>query len=128
LSSIPIEILGEDDRINYFDRAMVFLMDTTLAISDETQILKKPTITFYPNPFNSNGVFQLNAKIGLYHIKLFNILGQLVWRKDLSFTRSGDMTFSLPKNIRDVLISGPYFIQIEKNGKRIASNKILLIK
>lgn len=128
LSSIPLEILNEDDRINYFNRAMEFFIDTTLSVTIEDLLPTKPYLTFYPNPFNSHGIIQLNAKIGLYQIKLFNILGQLVWRKDLSFTRSGDMTFSLPKNIRDVLISGPYFIQIEKNGKRIASNKILLIK
>jgi hypothetical protein len=64
----------------------------------------------------------------LYQIKLFNILGQLVWQKNLSFTQSGNITFSLPKNIQDVLTSGPYFIQFDKNGKRIASNKILFLK
>ncbi|MDC1037928.1 T9SS type A sorting domain-containing protein [Candidatus Marinimicrobia bacterium] len=128
LSSIPLEILNENDRIIFFNRAMEFLIDTTLSIPADKLVPTKPTLSFYPNPFNSNGVFHINAEIGLYKIKLFNILGQLIWERNLSFTQSGDMAFSLPKNIQDVLTSGPYFIQIEKNGKRIASNKILFLK
>ncbi|MBT4827133.1 MAG: T9SS type A sorting domain-containing protein, partial [Candidatus Marinimicrobia bacterium] len=128
LSSIPLEILNENDRINYFNRAIEFLIDTTLSIPADKLVPTKPTLSFYPNPFNSNGVFHINAEVGLYQIKLFNILGQLVWQKNLSFTQSGNITFSLPKNIQHVLTSGPYFIQFDKNGKRIASNKILFLK
>lgn len=128
LSSIPLEILEENDKIEYFNRALEFLVDTTLAIPTDKLIPTKSTLSFYPNPFNNNGIFHINAEIGLYQIKLFNILGQLVWGKNLSFTRSEEMTFTLPNNIRNRLTSGPYFIQFEKNGQRIASNKILLLK
>ena len=128
LSSIPLEILNEEDRIDYFNRAIEFLIDTTLSIARNNFIPTEATITFYPNPFNSNGTIKINSDIGLYHIKLFNILGQLVWAKDLSIHQFGDVTFQIPKRVREKLTSGLYFIQFEKNNQQIASTKILLLK
>ena len=97
LSSIPIEILGEDDRIDYFDRAMEFLVDTTLAISNETLIPKKPAITFYPNPFNTQGIIQIFGKPGKYHLTLYNILGQTAWEKKIQLSQSDGLSLHLPE-------------------------------
>ena len=128
LSSIPIEILGEDDRIDYFDRAMEFLVDTTLAISDEILIPKKPAITFYPNPFNTQGIIQIFGNPGKYHLTLYNILGQTVWEKKIQLSQPDGLSVRLPKFLSKRMSSGLYFILLKGQSSMFGSEKILYIR
>ena len=128
LSSIPIEILGEDDRIDYFDRAMEFLVDTTLAISNETLIPKKPAITFYPNPFNTQGIIQIFGKPGKYHLTLYNILGQTAWEKKIQLSQSDGLSLHLPEFLAKRISAGTYFLLLKGQHSTLTSKKILYIK
>lgn len=128
LSSIPLEILNENDRINYFNRAMEFLIDTTLSVTIEDLLPTKPYLTFYPNPFNSRGIIQIEGEQGQYQLNLYNILGQNVWNYKIQISDKKLTTFHLPNQLSNRLTSGPYFFHLTKNGQGVTTQKILFIK
>jgi len=128
LSSVVLEILGVDEQIEYFDRAMEFLIDTTLTISGESLVPIAPSVTFYPNPFNSEGIIRITGKPEKYELKLFNILGHTVWDYQFTKMNPNPLRFHLPKSISNQLTSGTYFLVLNKDGYQISTEKILFIK
>ena len=128
LSSIPLEILNDEDQIDYFNRAIEFLLDTTLTTNNDIILPTKLTLTFYPNPFNSRGLIQINGIQGNYYLNLYNILGQSVWNHQLIKLNSTPITFNLPNNISKGLTSGPYFLHLSIEGQNTITQKILYIK
>ena len=62
MTGVPVEALPEESRIDYFDRSIQFLLGSTASIAYESDlILYNPSISFYPNPFNSQGIIKINA-------------------------------------------------------------------
>ena len=129
MTSVSAKVLPEESRIDYFDRSIEFLLGSTVSIAYEDDLLpSRPSISFYPNPFNSQGVIQINAEPGIYQVNLVNLLGQNHWHKKVHLIGSNVISFPIPTNLGMVLTSGPYFIQLEKDGKGLKTKKILYIK
>jgi hypothetical protein len=89
-----------------------------LSVALEPQILK-PINSFYPNPFNSLTVKQLNTAIQAGKLCIFNQYGQLV--KEINNLCGSTISIS-----RDNLPNGIYFIQVTEKGKIITTDKLII--
>jgi hypothetical protein len=91
--------------------------DCTMLGIDQNHLVN--TISFSPNPFNSE--LQIHSEISLDNVslKLFNSLGQLV--QEIKNMNGQDHTLN-----RDSLNSGLYFIQLLHENKVISYKKVLI--
>ena len=129
MTGVPVEALPEESRIDYFDRSIQFLLGSTASIVYESNLIPyNPSISFYPNPFNSQGIIKINANPGTYHIYLFNISGATVWERKIQFSQSDRLSIRLPKFLSKRMSSGPYFILLKGQSAMFVSEKILYIK
>jgi hypothetical protein len=129
MTNISVEVLPEESRIDYFDRSIQFLLGSTASIAYESDLIPyNPSISFYPNPFNSQGIIKINANPGTYHIYLFNISGATVWERKIQFSQSDRLSIRLPKFLSKRMSSGPYFILLKGQSAMFVSEKILYIK
>jgi len=82
ITNISMEVLPEESRIDYFDRSIEFLLGSTTSITYENDLLpSSPSISFYPNPFNAQGIIRISARPGTYQLYLYNLSGARVWEK-----------------------------------------------
>jgi hypothetical protein len=81
----------------------------------------------YGNPINKGGLLRISLKNltpDHYGIKLYNMMGQLVYRKDINAQLNFiDITFIVPANIP----SGMYLLELESNNGR-KENQPLMIR
>ena len=129
MTGVPVEALPEESRIDYFDRSIQFLLGSTASIAHESDLIPyNPSISFYPNPFNSQGIIKINANPGAYHIYLFNISGATVWEQKIQLSQPDGLSVRLPKILSKRMSSGPYFILLKGQSAMFVSEKILYIK
>lgn len=81
----------------------------------------------YPNPFNSNTTisFTTNQKSGKAVLRIYNIMGQLLYLKDKIISGNSINTFSIDNFNTS---SGSYLYSIELNGKESDFRKMVLLK
>tara|TARA_Y100000590_G_scaffold470199_1_gene662711 strand:- start:694 stop:2817 length:2124 start_codon:yes stop_codon:yes gene_type:complete len=128
LSSIPLELLDGNSRSDYFDHAFGFLLDTVMTTIDPKLIPEQTLISFYPNPFNSQGIITLNTNPGNYNLSLFNILGTVLWEQKVKFSEKNNFSLRLPRFLSNRMSSGPYIIVLIGPDNTVISKKILYIK
>ena len=85
----------------------------------------KIKISNYPNPFNSNTTILFkNLQNGKLEVKIFNVLGQIVWHNSIFITSIPE--YSLNFNASN-LTSGIYFVQTTDNQRSVVK-KITCLK
>ena len=109
-------------RIMSLKQSMTFVKEY---IADEA-VPDKFELTNYPNPFNSSTDIILNIQNTTTKgsLKIYNLLGQVVWQFDEKFFSSGRHQFIFYGND---LPSGIYFVRFE-TSESILTRKITLIK
>ncbi len=109
-------------RIMSLKQSMTFVRENVV---DEV-VADKFGLTNYPNPFNSSTDIILNIQNTTTKgsLKIYNILGQVVWEYNDMFFSSGQHKIVFYGND---LPSGIYFIRFETN-ESTSSRKITLIK
>jgi len=129
ITNISMEVLPEESRIDYFDRSIEFLLGSTTSITYENDLLpSSPSISFYPNPFNAQGIISLSARPGTYQLYLYNLSGARVWEKKIHLSQPDGLSVRLPKFLSKRMSSGPYFILLKGQSAMFVSEKILYIK
>ena len=88
-----------------------------LSTIDSNQLTQ--TMRFYPNPFNSELIIDLNSYLENITIKLFNSQGQLI-------KQDSNLKGQIIKLNRDNLPSGLYFIQLLANQKILQTAKVMV--
>lgn len=129
ISTVPFELLNTNDQRQYFIQIFNFLADFNLANHNEIKLYPKEfSFRFYPNPFNISGKLTINGSAGNYHLKLFNILGQVVWNQNVVINHLNNFNIQLPESITDPLTSGQYFLMLSDEQNQSFTQKIMLIK
>jgi len=129
ITNISMEVLPEESRIDYFDRSIEFLLGSTTSITYENDLLpSSPSISFYPNPFNAQGIIRISARPGTYQLYLYNLSGARVWEKKIHLSQPDGLSVRLPKFLSKRMSSGPYFILLKGQSAMFVSEKILYIK
>lgn len=108
-------------RIMSLKQSMTFVREY---VADEV-VPERFDLANYPNPFNSSTDIILNIQNTTTKgsLKIYNLLGQVVWESDEKFFSSGQHKIIFYGND---LPSGIYFIRFETN-KSTLSRKITLI-
>jgi len=127
--TVPLEILPEDKRTDYFDRSINYLFDETAASYDTENLYPIPIdLSFYPNPFNTEGFIRINTVPGTYHIYLVSILGNTIWDQKIRSYDVETRSIRVPSFVSSQMASGPYFLLLRERGSLMASEKIIYIK
>jgi len=128
-TSIPIEIIPEDKRTPFFTRVMNTI-SPPLTSPSEILSPKRVKLTVYPNPFNEQAVIRLTGGVGKVDLRLFNLLGQLVWQT--SFNKDVPLfTVIIPNSVTHSLASGVYLLQAiynENQYRQVAKQKVVYLK
>lgn len=109
-----------DSTINVVDTDVVFnaiLSSTTSIVS-----INKENIRIYPNP--SNGIFNLeinNAEKTNYSVKVFNILGSVIYNSPINGENIIKQKIDLTKYPK-----GMYFLSIESENENIVNRRIII--
>ncbi|MFQ6678682.1 MAG: T9SS type A sorting domain-containing protein [Fidelibacterota bacterium] len=127
ISTIPLELFNDEARRNYFFRMTSYLTGITVGVEDDI-LPAELSINFYPNPFNSNGYIDINGSQGIYLIRMFNIVGQLVWEENLKIDISLNTRYRIPTGMINHMASGVYFIHVSSPVGKIVTKKILYLK
>ena len=87
--------------------------------------LSKKDIFVYPNPsYGDVRLNILNYPSGTYKIKVFNILGSIIWDKEINIDNEKSFKLDLTH-----LKKGSYFYSLEdKNGNTLKSKKLVIIR
>ncbi len=108
-------------RIRGEENGGSFKLSKTVKISFEVN----PSISFYPNPIKDDRLLQIrmeNKSEGNYHVKIMNVLGQLIMRKEL-YHKGGSSVYSL--KLATSLKHGLYLIEINDDfNEKTTSNFI----
>lgn len=129
ISTIPLELFHEEIRRNYFFRITSYLTGVTARVEETNEIVPTAfSLNFYPNPFNSNGIININGSYGMYLIRMFNIVGQLVWEENLKIEMGLNKRVRIPAETINRMASGVYFIHVSSPLSKIITQKILYLK
>ncbi|HEX7072177.1 MAG TPA: sugar-binding protein [Rhodothermales bacterium] len=81
----------------------------------------------YPNPFNPSTTALVSVReVGIYELRVYNVLGQLVKRMQVNVQMPGSVEIGLDFSDR---ASGVYFLTLEnKTTGRIATARAMLVK
>ena len=111
-----------------------FIIDTLLSSISNNSIRQKYNITTYPNPTNGETTFLLNIPNNYYYskilIKIYNNEGEIIKILPINISSSQEKN-SLEWNFRNIdnyVISGIYNYVLEIDGKRVATNKLIITK
>lgn len=127
----PRYFLGIHDQ----GRVYLFSGDSTLVGIDTQENTNKPDsfkiIGNYPNPFNdSTTIRYLVALRGIYYLKIYNILGQLIYQKKVNHQAADQYNFTW--NAKDThgegVSSGLYFVTLIHEGYNSQPIKMLFLK
>ena len=129
ISSIPLELFNDDLRRDYFFRITHFITGISVEIDDEIDIVPDEfNVRFYPNPFNNKGIININGIQGKYSIRLYNIMGQLIWGYSNFIKNEMNYQLQIPANIMNNISSGVYFIHVISPNNKMVSQKVLYLK
>ncbi len=129
ISTIPLELLDNDKRRNYFFRIASYLTGITAEIIDDNETIPdRLSLTFYPNPFNNSGFINISGIQGKYSFRMFNILGQLKWHENLFLETGTNKQIRIPTESLNRMSSGVYFIHVSSTNGKTATQKILYLK
>ncbi len=129
ISTIPLELLDDNTRSNYFFRIASYLTGITVGIIDENgTISDELSLSFYPNPFNNYGYININGPQGEYSLYIYNILGQFIWHENMFFEKNVNKRYKIPAKTINRMSSGVYFIQVSSPQGKMATRKILYLK
>ncbi len=128
-----ITITIEPDSVNYYE----FVLNSELLfVNVENALIKKDfSLISYPNPFNSETTisFNLPAPINFSRaiIKIFNIQGEIVRILPVNISDKNAERYSViwdGQGNNNSLSSGNYYYTLEIDGKKVVTNKMLLMK
>ncbi len=75
------------------------------------EIGKTFDVNVYPNPFDQEFSIRMGEiEAGNYQLRLFNLLGQIIWEKEQHLDSNSSFT------IRPILPKGMYFLSLQKDG------------
>lgn len=129
ISTIPLELFDNDIRRDYFIRITNFISGISVEINDEIDFVPGGfNVSFYPNPFNNKGIININGIPGEYSLRLYNIVGQLIWEYSNFIKNKMNYQFQIPAIIVNSMSSGVYFIHVTSPNKNMLSQKVLYLK
>ncbi len=103
----------------------VFYTVTDPSLNMRTVVSGRPNIYVYPNPAINNVRFEFsNLKPSTYSLKIYNILGVVVMRKDYQLHGSKTIKLDISK-----LRKGTYLYSLtDAQGKTIATRRLMVIR
>ncbi len=86
----------------------------------------RPSLTAYPNPVEEEVMFQVdNVSAGDYQIRIYNILGSVVWKKNYYVNGSSNLYW---ENLGG-LVKGTYLMSlVDKQNYTISTQRLVVIK
>jgi hypothetical protein len=100
-----------------FSESFEVTVDNTVGLPDNGSLAS--ALSIFPNPGNGNYQLTLNNISGNVHLKLFNVMGSLIYEYNVHVSGSYQKTLNL-ENLAD----GVYFLKIEGDG--ISMNRKLV--
>ena len=113
--------MSYDSTLNVVDADVVF--NAILSSTTSIVFVDKENIKIYPNP--SNGIFNIeinNAENNKYFIKVFDVLGSVIYHKEINDTHSIKQQIDL-----SAYAKGIYFLSVE-SGYNVVTNRRIIIK
>ena len=111
-----------------------FHLNITNGISEYNLIKSNIMMSNYPNPFKDNTTIEIkspnNMVLSNAIIKIFNNLGEIVRIIPVGDYNNAKKSYSVSvsNNKNQSLDSGIYFYTLEIDGKKVSSNKMIIIK
>ncbi|MBL7013011.1 MAG: T9SS type A sorting domain-containing protein [Candidatus Marinimicrobia bacterium] len=128
-TTIPLELISLESKSSYYTRAISFLLGEEVNISNDVNILPESLIiSFYPNPFNGEGMIEINGQSSSYSINVYNVLGQIVFETNSHSNTVGIQKMKLPMHQLKGLSSGLFFLHVTDHIGQIATQKIIYLK
>jgi len=83
----------------------------------------------YPNPFNSNTNISFSlSKSSPVSIKIFNVLGELIWQKKIKFVEAGQHNIKFnPKNANGIHLTGGIYFLTFSDSKTMQTQKLIYL-
>lgn len=129
ISLIPLELFDYSERSDYFFRMISHLTGITADVYNENAIIPNQlSLRFYPNPFNNKGYINIHGHQGEYSLRLYTILGQLIWQEKILFEKNMRKQFEIPADKINLMSSGVYFIHVASTAGKTATQKLLYLK
>lgn len=128
-ATIPLEFIAVENRLNYFNRSISYLFGEVVTISNDHILL--PThlkISFYPNPFNGDGMIEISSQSPSFILCIYNILGQKLYQESHDLPTTGFAKLKLPMHRLDGLSSGLFFLHVTDQNGQTATKKIVYLK
>ena len=119
----PIAVVTVSPDESTIERVDYKAIETTT--STVRAITAKSDIIAYPNPAIDSARFEFsNLKTGNYDLKIYNILGVVVWSQNYTISGSKTVVVDLSK-----LRKGTYLYSIQNaKGKTLATKRLLIIR
>jgi Secretion system C-terminal sorting domain len=105
----------------YVDNINIYTSSTAVSVEESTSLLNE--INVYPNPIANEASIQFNlAAASPVAITMHNLLGEIVYDKNLGSTSTGDHTLKLDTQN---LSNGVYFITLNAGGGKITKKVVV---
>ncbi len=129
MTTIPFMGIPDSSQREIIRMVLEFITPYDLEIDESSnQIPTQLGLSFYPNPFNNNGSLIINGEQGTFSVRMFNILGQLIWVERIELSGVKSRTIRIPVPITQSMNSGTYFIQLQNELGQSTTQKIVLLK
>ncbi len=134
--SFPYEAVYPDSKRTEIMTKVFEFFDQPEGVRENGETVPKNFVLYqnYPNPFNPSTTISFYLPVeGKVTLKIFNVLGQIVYEKDFSDLNAGDYKFVWNGvNSQNVQVSsGTYIARLEfknSNGFFVKNIKMMLIK
>ena len=80
------------------------------------------------NPFNGEGVIEINGQSSSYSVRVYNVLGQIIFETTFHSNTEGVQKMKLPMHQLKGLSSGLFFLHVTDHIGQIATQKIIYLK
>ena len=128
-TTIPLELISPESKSDYYTRPISFLLGDEVNISNDVNLIPKSlSISFYPNPFNAEGVIEINGQSSSYSVHIYNMLGQIVFETTFHSKMDGIQKMTLPMHQLKGLSSGIFFLDVANQMGQIATQKVIYLK